>query len=164
MLVEHRVLVITIHSSNMINNWCRWETYRTPSGLEDVSQYPELFAELLRDPSWSLQDLKKLAGLNLLRVFARVEQVRRLYITWPRTWFSIARYFTKCSSLQHVVVSDCNGKLLFNLQIVFTYIIMFCQNSVYLNFVLSLLASENKLVTTKCRIIVLFLTNSHFRI
>ncbi|XP_071542731.1 dipeptidase 1-like [Panulirus ornatus] len=49
---------------------------RTPSGLEDVSQYPELFAELLSDPSWSLQDLKKLAGLNLLRVFARVEQVR----------------------------------------------------------------------------------------
>ncbi|XP_071531889.1 dipeptidase 1-like [Panulirus ornatus] len=49
---------------------------RTPEGLEDVSRYPELFAELLRDPSWSLQDLKKLAGLNLLRVFQRVEQVR----------------------------------------------------------------------------------------
>ncbi|XP_069185488.1 dipeptidase 1 isoform X2 [Procambarus clarkii] len=42
---------------------------RTPTGLEDVSKYPELFAELLKDPSWSLQDLKKLAGLNLLRVF-----------------------------------------------------------------------------------------------
>ncbi|XP_071527343.1 dipeptidase 1-like isoform X2 [Panulirus ornatus] len=49
---------------------------RTPTGLEDVSRYPELFAELLKDPSWSLQDLKKLAGLNLLRVFRRVEQVR----------------------------------------------------------------------------------------
>nr|XP_045593564.1 dipeptidase 2-like [Procambarus clarkii] len=49
---------------------------RTPAGLEDVSKYPELFAELLKDPSWSLQDLKKLAGLNLLRVFRRVEQVR----------------------------------------------------------------------------------------
>nr|XP_053649720.1 dipeptidase 1-like [Cherax quadricarinatus] len=49
---------------------------RTPTGLEDVSKYPELFAELLKDPSWSLQDLKKLAGLNLLRVFRRVEQVR----------------------------------------------------------------------------------------
>nr|XP_027211607.1 dipeptidase 1-like [Penaeus vannamei] len=48
----------------------------TPRGLEDVSKYPELFAELLQDPSWSLQDLKKLAGLNLLRVFSRVEQVR----------------------------------------------------------------------------------------
>ncbi|XP_069163944.1 dipeptidase 1 isoform X2 [Procambarus clarkii] len=49
---------------------------RTPEGLEDVSRYPELFAELLKDPTWSLQDLKKLAGLNLLRVFRRVEQVR----------------------------------------------------------------------------------------
>ncbi|XP_071542112.1 dipeptidase 1-like isoform X2 [Panulirus ornatus] len=49
---------------------------RTPKGLENVSRYPELFAELLRDPTWSLQDLKKLAGLNLLRVFTRVEQVR----------------------------------------------------------------------------------------
>ncbi|ROT85116.1 Dipeptidase 1 [Penaeus vannamei] len=44
---------------------------KTPQGLEDVSRYPELFAELLQDPSWSLKDLKKLAGLNLLRVFGR---------------------------------------------------------------------------------------------
>ncbi|XP_042215089.1 dipeptidase 1-like [Homarus americanus] len=49
---------------------------RTPAGLEDVSRYPELFAELLKDTSWSLQDLKKLAGLNLLRVLRKVEQVR----------------------------------------------------------------------------------------
>lgn len=49
---------------------------RTPKGLEDVSKYPELFAELLQDPTWSLQDLKKLAGLNLLRVLKRVEEVR----------------------------------------------------------------------------------------
>ncbi|XP_063584636.1 dipeptidase 1-like [Penaeus indicus] len=47
----------------------------TPEGLEDVSKYPELFAELLQDPSWSLQDLKKLAGLNFLRVFGKVEEV-----------------------------------------------------------------------------------------
>ncbi|XP_066983328.1 dipeptidase 1-like [Macrobrachium rosenbergii] len=49
---------------------------RTPVGLEDVSKYPDLFAELLRDPAWSIQDLKKLAGLNLLRVFSAVQQVR----------------------------------------------------------------------------------------
>ncbi|ROT70936.1 putative dipeptidase 1-like, partial [Penaeus vannamei] len=47
---------------------------RTAAGLEDVSKYPELFAELLRDETWSLQDLKKLAGVNLLRVFREVEQ------------------------------------------------------------------------------------------
>ncbi|XP_050728720.1 dipeptidase 1-like [Eriocheir sinensis] len=49
---------------------------RTPTGLEDASRYPKLFAELLKDNTWSLQDLKKLAGLNFLRVFTHVEQVR----------------------------------------------------------------------------------------
>lgn len=49
---------------------------RTPTGLEDASRYPKLFAELLKDKTWSLQDLKKLAGLNFLRVFTHVEQVR----------------------------------------------------------------------------------------
>ncbi|KAJ9585529.1 hypothetical protein L9F63_002674, partial [Diploptera punctata] len=48
----------------------------TPQGLEDVSKYPHLFAALLEDPSWSEEDLKKLAGLNLLRVFRAVEEVR----------------------------------------------------------------------------------------
>ncbi|XP_037781900.1 dipeptidase 1-like [Penaeus monodon] len=49
---------------------------KTPQGLDDASHYPELFAELLQDPSWSIKDLKKLAGLNLLRVFGEVEKVR----------------------------------------------------------------------------------------
>ena len=49
--------------------------FRTPEGLEDVSRYPYLFAELLKDDSWSEEDLKKLAGLNFLRVFRTVEQV-----------------------------------------------------------------------------------------
>ncbi|XP_071541470.1 dipeptidase 1-like isoform X2 [Panulirus ornatus] len=47
-----------------------------PVGLEDVSGYPQLFAELLSDPSWSLQDLRKLAGGNLLRVMREAERVR----------------------------------------------------------------------------------------
>ncbi|XP_066961162.1 dipeptidase 1-like [Macrobrachium rosenbergii] len=51
---------------------------RTPAGLEDVSKYPELFAELLKDPSWTIKDLKKLAGLNLLRVFSRVQEIRNM--------------------------------------------------------------------------------------
>jgi hypothetical protein len=37
--------------------------------------YPELFAELLRSGHWTVGDLKKVAGLNLLRVFAKVEKV-----------------------------------------------------------------------------------------
>jgi membrane dipeptidase len=44
----------------------------TPVGLEDVSKFPELFAELIRR-GWSDADLKKLAGQNLLRVLRQTE-------------------------------------------------------------------------------------------
>ncbi|XP_011265198.1 dipeptidase 1 [Camponotus floridanus] len=47
----------------------------TPTGLEDVSKYPELFAELLAR-GWSERDIQKLAGLNLIRVFKAVEKIR----------------------------------------------------------------------------------------
>ena len=42
-------------------------------GLEDVSRYPALFAELIRR-GWSDEDLRKLAGENLMRAFSGVEQ------------------------------------------------------------------------------------------
>jgi membrane dipeptidase len=45
-------------------------------GLEDVSTYPALFAELARR-GWSDNDLSKLAGENFLRVFAQAEAVAR---------------------------------------------------------------------------------------
>ena len=45
-------------------------------GLEDVSTYPALFAELARR-GWSDGDLRKLAGENLLRVFSQAEAVSR---------------------------------------------------------------------------------------
>ncbi|KAK8394683.1 hypothetical protein O3P69_005869 [Scylla paramamosain] len=48
-----------------------------PEGLGDVSGYPQLFAELLGDPTWSMEDLRKLAGQNLLRVMREAEQVRK---------------------------------------------------------------------------------------
>jgi membrane dipeptidase len=47
-----------------------------PVGLEDVSRFPELFAELVRR-GWSDADLRKLAGENFLRAFARAEVVSR---------------------------------------------------------------------------------------
>lgn len=50
--------------------------FSTPKGLEDVSSYPTLFAELIGTGRWSTEDLKKLAGLNFLRVFQDVERVR----------------------------------------------------------------------------------------
>ena len=44
-----------------------------PVGLEDVSTFPQLFAELIRR-GWSDDDLKKLAGRNLLRVLRATER------------------------------------------------------------------------------------------
>lgn len=46
----------------------------TPEGLEDVSTYPALFAELARR-GWSDGDLAKLAGGNVLRVLHEAETV-----------------------------------------------------------------------------------------
>ncbi|XP_057372398.1 dipeptidase 1-like [Daphnia carinata] len=46
-----------------------------PVGLKDVSEYPNLFAELLAR-GWAETDLEKVAGLNLLRVLRGAESVR----------------------------------------------------------------------------------------
>ncbi|MEI6667474.1 MAG: dipeptidase [Acidobacteriota bacterium] len=45
-----------------------------PAGLEDVSRYPDLLAELARR-GYSDDDLRKVAGLNVLRVLAAAETV-----------------------------------------------------------------------------------------
>ncbi len=45
-------------------------------GLEDVSRYPALLAELI-ERGWTDENLRKLAAGNLLRVFRRVEAVAR---------------------------------------------------------------------------------------
>lgn len=47
----------------------------TPHGLEDVSKYPTLFAELI-GVGWTIDELTKLAGANLLRVLNEAEAVR----------------------------------------------------------------------------------------
>ncbi|KRT86830.1 hypothetical protein AMK59_269 [Oryctes borbonicus] len=49
-----------------------------PTGLEDVSKYPDLIDYLQNeDPEfWTDDNLKKLAGLNLIRVFKKAEEVR----------------------------------------------------------------------------------------
>ena len=52
-------------------------------GLEDVSKYPALFAALLGTGTWSLDDLKKGAGLNFLRVFREVEKVGPFFVKNP---------------------------------------------------------------------------------
>ena len=47
-----------------------------PVGLEDLSNYPDLFAELIMR-GWSDADLKKLAGENILRALEKAEQVAK---------------------------------------------------------------------------------------
>ncbi|MGQ0428399.1 MAG: membrane dipeptidase, partial [Gammaproteobacteria bacterium] len=47
-----------------------------PAGMEDVSTYPELFAELIRR-GWNDPDLEKLAGGNVLRALEQAEAVAR---------------------------------------------------------------------------------------
>jgi membrane dipeptidase len=48
----------------------------TPEGLEDVSKFPELIAELLRQ-GISDEDVAKIAGRNLLRVWAEADKVAK---------------------------------------------------------------------------------------
>lgn len=52
----------------------RWR--RLPIGLEDVSTYPALVAELLAR-NWTEEELKAALAENLLRVFKKVEEVSR---------------------------------------------------------------------------------------
>lgn len=53
---------------------------RMPVGLEDVSKYPDLFDRLYEsregEPKWTREDLEKLAGRNLIRVFQATEAVK----------------------------------------------------------------------------------------
>ncbi|KAL1929549.1 hypothetical protein VTP01DRAFT_1687 [Rhizomucor pusillus] len=46
-----------------------------PEGLEDVSKYPDLFAELIRR-GWTEKELRGLASKNFLRVWKKVEKVK----------------------------------------------------------------------------------------
>ncbi len=61
-----------------------------PVGLEDVSKYPDLFAELIRR-GWSDTNLKKLASENMLRTFEQAERVaKRLQKERPASTATIA--------------------------------------------------------------------------
>lgn len=53
---------------------------RVATGLEDVSKYPDLFDKLAIESeshvAWSRQDLRNLAGENMIRVMVGVENYR----------------------------------------------------------------------------------------
>jgi membrane dipeptidase len=70
-----------------------------PIGLEDVSKYPNLFAELIRR-GWSDLDLKKLAGGNLLRAMKQAEIVsQRLRASRPPSIATLAELDGKAAAL-----------------------------------------------------------------
>uniref|UniRef100_T1IKS7 Dipeptidase n=1 Tax=Strigamia maritima TaxID=126957 RepID=T1IKS7_STRMM len=48
---------------------------RLPKGLEDVSKYPDLITELI-NRGWIEEDLKKIIGLNIIRVLRKAEEIR----------------------------------------------------------------------------------------
>jgi membrane dipeptidase len=60
----------------------------TPAGLEDVSKYPTLFAELIRR-GWTDAQLEDLAGGNTLRILEGVERVKEELMGEPA---SMGRY------------------------------------------------------------------------
>lgn len=82
--------------------------YSVPTGLEDVSTYPNLLEELLKNGTWTEQDLKKLIGINFLRVFRQAESVSgfifshlaHLFISYIFTSVAKLAYFESNNKVQ----------------------------------------------------------------
>jgi len=74
-----------------------------PAGLEDVSKYPDLFDRLAEnrptEPTWTSEDLQKLAGLNLIRVLQEVEKVSSLLRDCLVSLFLIYSWWDEIRSL-----------------------------------------------------------------
>jgi membrane dipeptidase len=72
-VADHIEHVRKVAGSNHVGIGSDFDGIETvPEGLEDVSKFPQLFAELIRR-GWSDSDLKKLAGQNLLRILRASE-------------------------------------------------------------------------------------------
>ena len=68
---SHCVCVFSHWSSSVVTR----SLSSVPKGLEDVSKYPALFAELLRR-GYSDNDVAKISRLNIIRVLQKAEEVR----------------------------------------------------------------------------------------
>ena len=69
--IEHAARVAGV---DQVGLGCDFAGITMPEGLEDVSRYPHLIAELVRR-GWKDDDLKKIAAANFVRAFARAEAV-----------------------------------------------------------------------------------------
>ena len=74
--IEHVVQVAGIDHVGIGSDFYGAQGDELIAGLEDVSKFPNLAAELLRR-GWSDEDIVKLARQNLLRAFAEAENVSR---------------------------------------------------------------------------------------
>lgn len=55
--------------------------FSLPEGLEDVSKYPYLTAELIRR-NYTDEAVLKINGLNFIRVFRAIEKVSTYHSSW----------------------------------------------------------------------------------
>ena len=82
-VVDHIVRLVELAGVDHVGIGSDYFGGAAPVGLENVSRFPHLFAELVRR-GFSERDLEKMSALNLLRVLRRVEQVgRKLSRTRP---------------------------------------------------------------------------------
>jgi membrane dipeptidase len=82
-VADHIDHVAKVAGHDHVGIGCDYDGDGGPKGLEDVSRYPYLFAELIRR-GWSDADLKKLAGGNLIRTMTEAEAVSaRLRVARP---------------------------------------------------------------------------------
>ncbi len=73
-VADHIEHVAKVAGVDHVGIGCDFAGEGGPVGLEDVSRYPYLFAELIRR-GWKDHDLRKLAGENFIRAFAQAETV-----------------------------------------------------------------------------------------
>lgn len=73
-VADHIDHVAKIAGMNHVGIAADFDGGATTEGLQDVSTYPALFAELIRR-GWKDADLAKLAGANIIRALTRAEQV-----------------------------------------------------------------------------------------
>lgn len=73
--IEHVVSLAGIDHVGLGSDYDGIES--TPVGLEDVSKFPVLLAELSRR-GWSEEDMAKVAGENVLRAWREAETAARL--------------------------------------------------------------------------------------
>lgn len=68
---------------------------KLPIGLEDVSKYPQLFATMI-EKGFGLQDLRKIAFTNILRVMENVEHTKK----------ELASYANKIRPMESLILEN----------------------------------------------------------